>query len=66
MVEVKRQNEIGREIIKEVDKKVRCLKRRDDISIKTALVYEGHLSPIVEADGYFDAIVPFSKVLGIV
>ncbi len=65
VVEVKRKNEIDREIIEEVDRKVRCLKRRDNVSIKTALVYEGHLSPVVEADGYFDAIVPFSKVLGL-
>ena len=28
-----------------------------------ALVYEGHLVPIVEADGYFDAVIPFSRLL---
>ncbi len=32
---------------------------------RTALVYEGHLAPIVEADGYFDAIIPFRRLLGI-
>ena len=31
--------------------------------MRTALVYDGHLSPIVAADGYFDAIVPFSEFL---
>ena len=65
VVEIKRMSEIGRGIIDEVDAKVRCLKTRPNVSIRTALVYEGHLAPIVEADGYFDAIVPFRKLLGL-
>ena len=63
VVEIKRRREIGREIIDEVDKKVRAIKRPSGVSIRTALVYDGHLSPIVAADGYFDAIVPFSEFL---
>ena len=35
------------------------------MSVRTALIYEGHLAPIVEADGYFDAIIPFRTLLGI-
>lgn len=65
LVEVKRQREIGREIIDEVDEKVQRLPRRQGISVRTALVYEGHLAPIVEADGYFDAVVPFRSLLGL-
>jgi len=65
IVEVKRSSEIGRSIIEEVDAKVRCLKPRPNVSIRTALVYDGHLAPIVEADGYFDAIIPFGKLLGL-
>ena len=65
IVEIKRKNEIGREVIEEVDAKVRCLKVRPNVSFRTALVYDGHLAPIVEADGYFDAIVPFPKLLGL-
>ena len=45
--------------------KVEKLPKRRGISVKTALVYEGHLAPIVEADGYFDAIVPFRTLLGL-
>ena len=37
--------------------------RPEFLSIRTALVYDGHLSPVVAADGYFDAIVPFSQLL---
>ena len=65
VVEVKRQREIGREVIDEVAEKVRRIPRREGTSVKTALVYEGHLAPIVEADGYFDAIVPFRQLLGV-
>ena len=65
IVEIKRKNEIGRDIIEEVDAKVRSLKTRPNVSVRTALVYDGHLAPIVEADGYFDAIVPFHKLLGL-
>ena len=65
LVEIKRRREIGREVIDEMEEKVSALPRRRGISVRTALVYAGHLAPIVEADGYFDAIVPFHRLLGI-
>lgn len=65
IVEIKRKNEIDRSIITEIDEKAKRLKRNKDISIKTALVYSGSLAPIVEADGYFDAIVPVEALLGL-
>ena len=65
VVEVKRQREIGREIIDEVAEKVRRIPVRDGMSVRTALVYEGTLAPVVEADGWFDAIVPFRQLLGL-
>ena len=64
-VEVKRKHEIGREIIDEVDRKVRSVRRPEGVSARTALVYAGHLSPVAAADGYFDAIIPFSRLLGL-
>ena len=65
IVEVKRRREIGREVIDEVAEKVRRLPKRQGVSVRTALVYDGHLAPIVEADGYFDSIVPFRSLLGL-
>ena len=65
IVEVKRMKEISREIIADVDRKVRAIKRREGVSIRTALVYDGHLAPVAKADGYFDAIIPISKLLGL-
>ena len=57
--------EIGRDIISEVDRKVRAIKRPEGVSARTALVYDGHLSPVAAADGYFDAIIPFKKLFGL-
>lgn len=65
VIEVKRKREIGREVIREMEEKVSLLPRRDGVSVRTALVYDGNLAPIVEADGYFDAIIPFRRLLGI-
>ena len=54
VVEVKRKNEIGEEVEKEVARKVSCLKLAEDKSIRTVLVYDGHLHPVVKANAYFD------------
>ena len=66
LVEIKRQREIGREVITEMQQKVAAMpKRNDGTSIRTALIYEGNLAPIVEADGYFDVIIPFRNIMQI-
>lgn len=64
-VEIKRRREIGHEIVDEMEKRVKKIPKREGRSIRTALVYEGHLAPIVEAEGYFDALVQFRTLLGI-
>ncbi len=65
VVEIKRRKEIGIDIIDEVEAKVKALALPRDISVRTALVYDGHLAPSVEADGYFDETVPASSLLGL-
>ena len=64
VVEIKRQSEIGEEVERDVAEKVRRLKIRDGISVRTALVYDGKLSKSVQGSGYFDAIVPFKNLIG--
>ena len=64
IVEVKRRD-IDKSIIAEVDGKVSCISRPAGVSIRTALVFDGTLSPTVEANGYFDAIIPASRLLGL-
>ena len=61
VVEIKRRREIGHEIINEVSEKVRKLKFSDRLSLRTALVYDGRLSPSVAADRYFDFIIPAER-----
>ena len=35
------------------------------MSARPVLVYDGNLSRTVEGDGYFDAIIPVRKLLGL-
>lgn len=63
IVEIKRQHEIGEEVEREVAEKVRRLKIRDGVSVRTALVYDGHLAKSVLGSGFFDALVPFAELL---
>ena len=63
IVEIKRRQEIGREVEDEVAAKVRALALPRDKSVRTALVYDGRLAPTVEANGYFDAVIPVADLL---
>ncbi len=65
IVEVKRRTRIGREIETEMLNKVAAFPKRRGISIRTALVYSGVLDEAVSRSGAFDAIVPFSRILGL-
>ncbi len=65
IVEMKRRREIGREVSDQVAAKIKALAIPRGISVRTALVYDGHLSPRVEADGFFDTIIPISELLHI-
>ena len=62
IVEIKRRREIGGDIIDEVAAKAKALRAIGDKSIRTALVYEGRLSPRVEAEGFFDHVVPAERL----
>ena len=63
MVEIKRRREIGSEVVDEVAEKVRRLGIGRRMSVRTALVYSGRLSPAVEAEGFFDVIVDAASFL---
>ena len=60
IIEIKRRKEIGRVVIDEVDEKLRAIKRPRGVSVRTDLVYDGRLAPIIASDGYFYAIKFFS------
>ncbi len=63
VVEIKRKKEIRHEIIDDVAEKIRKLKYDKRLSVRTALVYGGHLSASIPADRYFDFIVPAESLL---
>lgn len=65
LVEIKRKARIGLEIIDEMKKKVETFPAVKGKAVRTALVYDGDLEPVVPAQGYFDAIVSFDRLLGI-
>ena len=65
VVEIKRRRELGVEIIDEVERKIKRLPLRKGMSSRPVLVFDGELHPAVEASGYFDAIIPFRRLLGI-
>ena len=61
VVEIKRCKEIGYEVVEEVDEKLKHLAYDRSLSVRTALVYDGRLSPRIEADRFFDFIIPADK-----
>ena len=64
VVEVKRKQKIDSTVEEEVEHKVKALKTRRGVSVRTVLVYDGILEPSVEGTGFFDAIVRAGKLLG--
>ena len=65
VVEVKRRSEIGPEVEREVAERMKRLPLRRGMSKRPALVYDGHVDPTVEASGFFAAIVPGRRLLGL-
>ena len=51
------------EIEEEVMEKVRRLKVSKGVSVRTALVYDGRLSPRIEAEHGFDVVIPADRLL---
>ena len=64
VVEIKRKSEIGEEVERDVAEKVARFSIPRGISVRTALVYEGQLLPVVKANAYFDALVDISSLIG--
>lgn len=64
VVEIKRRKEVGREVIDDVKAKVDALDVPRSLSVRTAIVYDGHLSPSVEAERFFDFVVDAGTLLG--
>lgn len=62
VVEIKRKKAMGEEVIDAVAEKVKRLRLPQGLSVRTALVYDGAISPAVREEGFFDFIVPASEL----
>ena len=62
-VEVKRRKNIGVEVIEEMELKLKRFPRRENVTVRKALVYDGKLSAQVEERRYFDALIPSAALL---
>ena len=49
----------------EVRRKIRLLPVKNGKSKRAVLVYEGEIAKSIEADGYFDALIPARRLLGL-
>ena len=65
VVEIKRKRYIDEDIEAEVERKIDRLPLRKGVSARAVLVYDGELDPVVEGNGFFDAIIPASRLLGL-
>lgn len=63
VVEVKNRKKIEFSVIDEVREKVNRLLLLRNQSVRTVLVYEGTLDARIETEGFFDFIIPFSRLL---
>ena len=63
LVEIKRRKEIGDEVVDEMKAKIAALSLPAQASVRTALVYAGHLAPTVEAAGYFASVIDVRELL---
>ena len=64
VVEVKRREHLGEDVIEEVKEKVRRLKVKRGVSMFPELVYAGSISKRIEAIGYFRRIISAENLLG--
>ncbi len=63
VVEIKRRNRIGDEVIEEVRGKLERIRFKGRKSIRTALVYCGELAPTVRGSGFFDFLISGEDLL---
>lgn len=64
LVEIKRRESLGDEIVGEVQERAHKLKVKHGVSVIPILVYEGHLSKRIPADGYFARIISAEDLIG--
>lgn len=65
VVEIKRRESVGEWVVSEVEDKLSKFKTSRAVSVVPVLVYDGHLSKRVQADGYFGRTISAREMLGL-
>ena len=65
LVEIKRRAELGLDVAREIADKAVRLPVRAGVSVRTALVYDGRLSPALAASDEIDRFVSARELLGL-
>lgn len=65
VVEIRHRQEIGEEAESDVRTKCSKLKLPDNVALRTGLVYDGRLDPVVRGNAYFDVILSSREILGL-
>lgn len=65
LVEIKRRAELGLDVAREIADKAARLPVREGVSVRTALVYDGRLSPALAASDEIDRFVSARELLGL-
>ena len=63
VIEIKRRQEVGEEVVGEVERKLKALPVSGSKAKRAVLVYEGRLDPRVEASDFFDFIIDFQSLM---
>lgn len=61
--EIKFRKQIPKNVVGEVQRKVKCLNPPRSLAVRTGLIFEGALHPEIEKSDYFDALIPFEELL---
>jgi len=64
VVEIKRRERIGEEVVDEVREKIRKIRIKRGMSVFPILVYDGALSKRIPSDGFFSSVVSTEQLLG--
>ena len=62
IVEIKRRETIGEEVVDEINSKVAAVGFRPGIATRTVIVYDGTLHPRVRTDHLLDFIIPVERL----
>ena len=65
VIEVRHRKDIGEEVESEVREKCSKLNLPDNVALRTGLVYDGQLDPVVRGNAYFDVILSSREILGL-